>query len=560
MKDDHACHRCGRSLMDCRCMQDDAAELNRQRSTAPPCRACRGTGIVGVGENGKPVTCAMCQHVHVERPGSAEASGPCPECEWSAPSACPKHRPAAAPKAGKATESQAKYASADEATAAALTLIGERMRDRHRPMMAVSLTDGSVVEVTLYAPGELPSDLRRNDARLHPFEDGPGGDPRSDDDPPLGCQINPIMSCVCDRGTPSCVLRHGRPDVRLATPAAEHAARQEYGDGAPCPTCGQRPSTATTVDSANDAGFESGLREVLNAVAFARRGDLSAFNRGFNAGLDEIAGFCERSLPGRERDRTSMEGSGAPGVSNTTGPAAPSSETARNATQDSVRVTSNTETVRAACRRRQPLDGTDAEGLEHALTITERERDQWKVMAERLANAPALQGPSSPRPCANCWDGTRSIGCRQCQPDADSSGQTDRTHAAKSWRLHLHNFLADHLDVRMTDDDIEALAGDIEHWEKLRAGGLCATDRARAFVGRLLTPYPDDMLRDVTAMLAAERRETVDACAKVVEMVIEREKNHEGLKLWPMRECVARIRALAADGSGQSKGGSDAGS
>jgi len=33
-------------------------------------------------------------------------------------------------------------------------------------------------------------------------------------------------------------------------------------------------------------------------------------------------------------------------------------------------------TVREACRRRMPLDGADAQCLEHALTITERERDE----------------------------------------------------------------------------------------------------------------------------------------------------------------------------------------
>lgn len=32
-------------------------------------------------------------------------------------------------------------------------------------------------------------------------------------------------------------------------------------------------------------------------------------------------------------------------------------------------------TVREACRRRMPLDGADAQALEHALTITEGERD-----------------------------------------------------------------------------------------------------------------------------------------------------------------------------------------
>lgn len=46
-------------------------------------------------------------------------------------------------------------------------------------------------------------------------------------------------------------------------------------------------------------------------------------------------------------------------------------------------------TVREACRRRRPLDGADSQALEHALTITERERDcaredhrHWQVKAE----------------------------------------------------------------------------------------------------------------------------------------------------------------------------------
>ena len=33
--------------------------------------------------------------------------------------------------------------------------------------------------------------------------------------------------------------------------------------------------------------------------------------------------------------------------------------------------------VRAACKKRIHIDGTDAQALEHALTITERERDEW---------------------------------------------------------------------------------------------------------------------------------------------------------------------------------------
>ena len=43
-------------------------------------------------------------------------------------------------------------------------------------------------------------------------------------------------------------------------------------------------------------------------------------------------------------------------------------------------------TVRAACRKRAPLDGVDAEALEHALTQTEAERD---AQEERIAELEA---------------------------------------------------------------------------------------------------------------------------------------------------------------------------
>jgi hypothetical protein len=38
--------------------------------------------------------------------------------------------------------------------------------------------------------------------------------------------------------------------------------------------------------------------------------------------------------------------------------------------------------IRQACRQGKPLDGADAQALENALTITERERDEWKRRAE----------------------------------------------------------------------------------------------------------------------------------------------------------------------------------
>lgn len=40
--------------------------------------------------------------------------------------------------------------------------------------------------------------------------------------------------------------------------------------------------------------------------------------------------------------------------------------------------------VRDACKRRMPLDGSDAQALEHALTMTERERDEARAEVKRL--------------------------------------------------------------------------------------------------------------------------------------------------------------------------------
>ena len=41
-------------------------------------------------------------------------------------------------------------------------------------------------------------------------------------------------------------------------------------------------------------------------------------------------------------------------------------------------------TVREACKRGTPLDGADAQALEHALTITERERDEVQERCDSL--------------------------------------------------------------------------------------------------------------------------------------------------------------------------------
>lgn len=41
-------------------------------------------------------------------------------------------------------------------------------------------------------------------------------------------------------------------------------------------------------------------------------------------------------------------------------------------------------TVREACRRRTPIDGSDAQAMEGALSLTERERDDARAEVKRL--------------------------------------------------------------------------------------------------------------------------------------------------------------------------------
>ena len=43
--------------------------------------------------------------------------------------------------------------------------------------------------------------------------------------------------------------------------------------------------------------------------------------------------------------------------------------------------------VREAARRRMPLDGADAQCIEHAITITERERDEARARVRELEEA-----------------------------------------------------------------------------------------------------------------------------------------------------------------------------
>ena len=59
------------------------------------------------------------------------------------------------------------------------------------------------------------------------------------------------------------------------------------------------------------------------------------------------------------------------------------------------------ETVREACRKRRPLEGADAQALEHALSITERERDQWRDRANAMLAAARRDNACTQPICSN---------------------------------------------------------------------------------------------------------------------------------------------------------------
>jgi hypothetical protein len=79
--------------------------------------------------------------------------------------------------------------------------------------------------------------------------------------------------------------------------------------------------------------------------------------------------------------------------------------------------------VRAACQARQPLDGTDALHLEHALQITERERDEWKKRAESAEYALA---PYLCPECKTCLS-PKEIGHTMCRKCAEKSAKEEES-------------------------------------------------------------------------------------------------------------------------------------
>jgi len=79
--------------------------------------------------------------------------------------------------------------------------------------------------------------------------------------------------------------------------------------------------------------------------------------------------------------------------------------------------------IREACRRRMPLGGASARALEHALTITERERNEAKAEVERLWE---WLEPKTLCPCCGC------IPCSEsCTFKADYPAEWERMMAVR---------------------------------------------------------------------------------------------------------------------------------
>ena len=89
----------------------------------------------------------------------------------------------------------------------------------------------------------------------------------------------------------------------------------------------------------------------------------------------------------------------------------------------------------------------------------------------------------------------------------------EASHARKPWVDHIHNFLADHLDVHMSDQDIADLAEDIAHWSALR-GVTCKLTPGRpiTFDDEDCRERANPIIEQMKAMTPEEQR-TVDELA-----------------------------------------------
>ena len=107
---------------------------------------------------------------------------------------------------------------------------------------------------------------------------------------------------------------------------------------------------------------------------------------------------------------------------------------------------------------------------------------------------------------ACCGHGNEDGWCNPIAKVADSSGQA--RHGFEACVDWLTSWLEDSPGVVMAKSDVEELA------------------------------------EFVVDRLDEERHDTIEACAAECEAFLDLHKNAEGLKLWPVRECVSRIRAL----------------
>ena len=104
-------------------------------------------------------------------------------------------------------------------------------------------------------------------------------------------------------------------------------------------------------------------------------------------------------------------------------------------------------------------------------------------------------------------------------------------------------------EVQMTEaaDDLQVIVDSYGH--RAARGSGCADDArydmdAATFAVTCGFAPDASVALNLKTLIRRVRSETIEACALECEAFLDRHKNTEGLKLWPVRECVVRIRAL----------------
>jgi septal ring factor EnvC (AmiA/AmiB activator) len=173
-------------------------------------------------------------------------------------------------------------------------------------------------------------------------------------------------------------------------------------------------------------------------------------------------------------------------------------------------------TVREAARRRNPIDGTDAQALEHAITITERERDQLRAELDECRGRLELMTMD--------WQG-RKADCDVLRAELEKTRRESATHHA-SWVVAVNTLYE--VNVALGKPAPDKTDNPVQLAAKVRAELEKA--RAELQVERDLTQGKDDALAELRAELADLELMHQTTLDYVMEMDGELEKTRAELE------------------------------